>query len=196
MKTSRALYQWALPLRLFCVRVLNYVVARVPSLALRRLWYQHVLGIRFYRDASVSSGAYVWFNGIRDTRRAGIQIGRNSRINRRCTLDVRSGLTIGENVRICPEVMILGGAHDHNDPTFRTVDAGPVTIEDHVSIGPRALILPGVTIGRGAVVVARSVVTKSVPPMTVVAGIPAKPVADRGSNVLAFGVDRPLPPCD
>jgi maltose O-acetyltransferase len=183
------------PLRLFCVRVLNYltnhVVAHVPSSTLRRLWYRHALGIDFGPGASVLLGAHVWFFGPGETRRRGVAIGRNSRINRDCTLDIRSGLTIGDNVSISPEVMILGGSHDYNDPTFRYVDAGPVTIGDHVWIGSRAMILPGVNVGRGAVVAAGSIVTKDVAPMMVVAGVPAKPVAVRDSGATAYELGPP-----
>lgn len=112
MSAPQGLYDRALPLRLFCVRVLNYltneVVARLPSATLRRLWYRHALGIRFGANASMFLGVYVWFHGPRETRRYGVAIGRNSQINRNCTIDIRSGLTIGDNVTIAPEVMILG----------------------------------------------------------------------------------------
>ena len=193
--TPQGLYDRPLRLRLFCVRVLNYltnhVVAHVPSFTLRRLWYRHALGIDFGPRATVLLGAYVWFHGPRENRRRGVAIGRNSRINRDCTLDVRCGLTIGDNVSISPEVMILGLSHDYNDPYFSDLDAGPVTIEDHVWIGSRAMILPGVTVGRGAVVAAGSIVTKDVAPMTVVAGVPAKPVAVRDSGATEYAIGKP-----
>jgi maltose O-acetyltransferase len=182
-------------LRLFCVGVLNYltnhVVAHLPSWTLRRLWYRHALGIEFGPGASVLLGARVWFFGPREARRRGVAIGRNSRINRDCTLDIRSGLMIGDNVSISPEAMILGASHDYNDPTFRYVEAGPVTIEDHVWIGSRAMILPGVTVGRGAVVAAGSIVTNSVAPMTVVAGTPARPVAVRDPGATEYELGPP-----
>jgi maltose O-acetyltransferase len=187
-------------LRLFYIRVLNYltnhVVAHVPSFTLRRLWYRHALGIDFGPRASVFLGAYVWFSGPRETRRRGVAIGENSRINRDCTLDIRCGLRIGDNVSVSPEVMILTLSHDYNAPGFSDLDAGPVTIEDHVWIGSRAMILPGVTVGRGAVVAAGSIVTKSVAPMTVVAGVPAKPVAirDPGATAYALGWNDGQPP--
>lgn len=189
----RGLYDRALPLRLFCIRILNYltnhVVAHVPSFTLRRMWYRHAVGIDLGPGATVFLGAYVWFCGPRETRRRGVAIGRNSRINRDCTLDIRCGLTIGDHVSVSPEVMILGLSHDYNDSTFIDWDAGPVTIEDYVWIGARAMILPGVTVGRGAVVAAGSVVAKDVAPMTVVAGVPAKPIAarDEGTTAYAFG---------
>ena len=52
----------------------------------------------------------------------------------------------------------------------------PIVVGDHVWIGMNAIILPGVTIGRGAVIAAGAVVSKDVPPMTVVGGVPAKPL--------------------
>lgn len=190
MSAPQGLSARVMPLRLFCVRVLNYltnhVVAHVPSFTLRSLWYRHALKIDFGPGATVFLGAYMWFQGPRANRRLGVAIGRNSRINRDCTLDMRCGLTIGENVSISPEVMILGLSHDYNDPYFGDVDAGPVTIEDYVWIGSRAMILPGVTLGRGAVVAAGSIVTKDVAPMTVVAGVPAKPVAARNPAATGY----------
>lgn len=186
--------------RLLCLQVLNYVtnhvVAHVPSFTFRRLWYQRALGIDFGARANVLMGAYVWMYSPRHNRRHGVAIGRNSRINRDCTLDIRNGLTIGDNVSISPEVMILGESHDYNDPGFRDSEPGPVTIEDYVWIGSRAMILPGVTLGCGAVVAAGAVVTKNVAPMTVVAGVPAKPVAVRDSGATAYalgGVDGKPP---
>ena len=113
-------------LRLFCIRVLNnltnHVVAHVPSFTLRRLWYRNALGIEIGPRASVLLGAYVGSIRPRENRRRGVAIGRNSRINRNCTLDIRNGLTIGENVSISPEVMILGESHDYNDPGFRDLE--------------------------------------------------------------------------
>ena len=58
-------------------------------------------------------------------------------------------------------------------------------------IGSRAMILPGVTVGRGAVVAAGSIVTKNVAPMTVVAGVPAKRVAVRESGATAYALGAP-----
>jgi maltose O-acetyltransferase len=68
-----------------------------------------------------------------------------------------------------------------NDPLFREVLA-PVTIADHVWIGSRAMILPGITVGEGAVVAAGAVVTRNVEPYTVVAGVPACPISTRSQR--------------
>jgi acetyltransferase-like isoleucine patch superfamily enzyme len=190
------LYDRTLPLRLFRIQVLNYltnhVVAHTPSFTLRRLWYRHALGIQFGHHASVFMGTYVPFFSPGAIRRDCVRSGRNSRINRSCTLDVRGGLTIGENVSISPEVMFVGGSHDVNDPGFGDVTR-PISIEDHAFIGTRAMILPGVTVGRGAVVTAGSLVSRDVAPMTIVAGVPARRVGTRDPSAIAYELDSPLP---
>lgn len=182
--------------RLFCNRALNYltnyVVTYVPSFTFRHMWYRRVLGFEIARGAAVHMRSYVWSYGPTQVRRDGARIGRNTRIYHGCTIDVRSGLSIGNNVSVSPEVMILGGTHDVNAPRFNDI-AGFVTVEDHVWIGARAMILPGVTLGRGAVVAAGSVVTKNVPPLTIVAGVPAKPVGIRDPGATVYELDGPLP---
>ena len=105
-------------------------------------------------------------------------IGKNSVINGKCRLDNKSSIIIGENVSISQEVMILSADHDLDSPDFEG-RGRPVKIEDYVWIGSRAIVLPGVTIGKGAVVSAGAVVTKNVGPYSVVAGIPARVIRMR-----------------
>jgi acetyltransferase-like isoleucine patch superfamily enzyme len=190
------LYDRALPLRLFFIQVVNYltnhVVAHVPSFTLRRLWYRNALGIQLGPHAEVLMGVYVSSFGPRAIRRSNIRIGRNSRINRRCTLDLRGGLTIGDNVSISPEVMFLAASHDINDSRFGNVTR-PISIEDHAFIGTRAMILPGVTVGRGAVVTAGSLVSRDVAPMTIVAGVPARRVGTRDPSAATYELGWELP---
>ena len=107
-----------------------------------------------------------------------ISIGGNSNINKHCLLDGRGGLTIGNCVDIAQDVYIWTEQHDYNSPDYKAV-CSPVVIDDYVWIASRATILPGVTIGRGAVVACGAVVTKDVPPLTVVGGIPAKIIGER-----------------
>ena len=100
-------------------------------------------------------------------------IGENSVINGKCRMDNKSRITIGSNVSISQEVMVLSADHDPDSPVFASRDL-PVVINDYVFIGSRAIILPGVTIGEGAVVAAGAVVHKDVEPYTIVGGVPAK----------------------
>ncbi len=108
-------------------------------------------------------------------RMRGVKIGKGTWIGLDTLIDTSKPhlVTIGENVVINIRVMIL--AH------FRGREG--VTIEDEVFIGSGAIILSGVTIGRGAVVAAGSVVNKSVAPMTMVQGNPAKPIATCGVSL-------------
>ncbi|MGB9707413.1 MAG: acyltransferase, partial [Microgenomates group bacterium] len=78
---------------------------------------------------------------------------------------------------------------DINDANFKAIEA-PVYIEDYVFIGPRAIILPGVKIGKGAVVAAGAVVTKDVPPFAIVGGVPAKIIGERKNKQLSYKLGR------
>ena len=76
------------------------------------------------------------------------------------------------------------------DCDYFLTESGNVEIEDYVWIGARAIILPGVKIGKGAVIAANSVVTKDIPSMTLVGGIPAKPIRNRISNLKYNLIDK------
>ena len=156
----------------------NHVVAHVPSYGLRRFWYQAVMGIEMGSGTSVQTGCYLWSYGPGSNRRLKNSIGARTIVNRGCCIDVRSGLRIGEDVSISPQVAIVSTQHDLNDAEF-ALQGRAVVIEDHVWIGMRAMVLPGVTIGRGAVVAAGAVVTSDVAPLDVVAGVPARVIGSR-----------------
>ena len=181
--------------RLIVVRVLiyvtNYVVPHIPSFAVRRAWYRHVLGIRLGENAAIQLGCYVWFYGPGQLRRDGFSIGANTKINRKCCLDARGSLRIGDNVSVSAEAMILTASHAVDDPSFR-VETRPVVIEDQVSIGARAMILPGVTLGRGSVVAAGAVVSRDVAPLSIVAGVPARPIGTRPAAATEYVLDEPF----
>jgi acetyltransferase-like isoleucine patch superfamily enzyme len=166
----------------YCLNFMtNHVVAHLPSYSLRRLWYGRVMGIEMGSGAAVQTGCYLWSYGPRSNRRLRSAIGARTVINRGCCLDVRSGLRIGDDVSVSPEVAILTTQHDPNDPDF-ALQGRAVVIEDNVWIGMRAMILPGVRVGRGAVVAAGAVVTGDVEPLDIVAGVPAKVVGRRSLN--------------
>ena len=87
-------------------------------------------------------------------------------------------ITIGDRVSIAPRVTLVTSSHPNNSRIreFAPVGRGPVSIEADAWIGSGAIVLPGVTIGRGAVVGAQSVVAADVPPLHVVAGQPARTI--------------------
>lgn len=182
--------------RSLAVRVLNYatnhVVAHVPIYAVRHAWYRRVLGLSLGPGSGIHMGCYFWFYGPGHLRRTGLVIGANTRINRDCCLDGRGRVQIGDNVSISPEVAILTTQHRPDEPGF-PLESRPVVICDHVWIGMRATILPGTTIGRGAVVAAGAVARGDIEPMTIVAGVPARPVGTRPAAGIDYVLDQPFP---
>ena len=108
---------------------------------------------------------------------AGIIIGDYSGLGINCK--VRGPLEIGDNVMMGPDVIIFTSNHEtsRTDIPMRgqgSTEPQKVTIESDVWIGARVIILPGVTIGKGAILAAGAVVTKDVPDYAVVGGVPAK----------------------
>ncbi|MFZ4483471.1 MAG: putative colanic acid biosynthesis acetyltransferase [Chthoniobacterales bacterium] len=87
-------------------------------------------------------------------------------------------LRIGEKVTISPRAHLCGGSHDFRDELM-PLRKEPVTVSDEAWICADAFVGPGVTVGRRAVVGARAVVTKDVPPQAIVAGNPARVIGER-----------------
>jgi acetyltransferase-like isoleucine patch superfamily enzyme len=110
-----------------------------------------------------------------------IRVGRNVFINQNCTLYDLGGIDIADDVMIGPNVSIITSGHPL-DPAQRRacVIAKPVVIERNVWIAAGATIIGGVTIGENAVVAAGSVVTRDVPPNTLVGGNPARVIRSIG----------------
>jgi acetyltransferase-like isoleucine patch superfamily enzyme len=122
---------------------------------------------------------------------ARIHLGDHVVINRGVLLDGRGGrLIIGNNVDIAQEVAIWTLEHDVHDDMHRTTGAD-VRIDDFAWIGFRAVIMPGIQIGRGAVVAAGAIVTRDVPAMAIVGGMPARRIGERRSALKYQKVHRP-----
>jgi len=152
--------------------------AVLPSMHLRNLILRGLYGLNLHPNA-VLMGRFE----LRRPRR--IHIGKGTVVGDRCELDGREGLNIGQNVNISSEVKIYTLQHDYRLPGFPNI-GGPVTVEDYAWLSTRCIILPGVTVGRGAVVAAGAVVTKDVAPLTVVGGIPATVIAQRPPEALDY----------
>ncbi len=106
---------------------------------------------------------------------ATLTIGNNTSVNG-AHISASTTITIGKNVHFAPYCLIIDD--DFHDPADHAAEGkkAPIYIEDDVWIASKAIVLRGVTIGKGAVVAAGAVVTKDVEPYTVVAGMPAKPI--------------------
>jgi maltose O-acetyltransferase len=107
-----------------------------------------------------------------------ISIGDHSVVNYGVLLDGRSGLTIGNCVSISEGTVTLTLQHDVDDPGLG-LEGGPIELGDYVFVGAYARILPGVSVGKGAVVAAGALVTHAVPPFAVVGGVPARYMRER-----------------
>lgn len=115
----------------------------------------------------------------------GLSIGNNSGVGIDC--EVNGKVTIGNDVMMGPEVVIYTSGHKYEDlsiPMWKqgSTEMQPVTINDDVWIGRRVIIMPGVTVGTGAIIGAGAVVTKDVPEYAVVGGVPAKVIKYRNKN--------------
>jgi len=107
----------------------------------------------------------------------GLRLGNDVAIGEFSHIRASGGVTIGNRVLLASHVVVTSRTHPLAPPRWGVTEDRPIVIEDDVWIGAGAIVLPGVTLGRGSVVAAGAVVTRSVPPMTVVAGVPA---ASRG----------------
>jgi maltose O-acetyltransferase len=156
-------------------------VGYIPSHLFRRFYYR-ICGIKIGKGSAIHMHASFYYP-------PNISIGEDTIIGEKVILDGRDTLSIGNHVDITSEVMIYNAEHDLNDPNFKAITA-PVTIEDYVFIGPRAIILPGVRIKKGAVVAAGAVVTKDVEEFKIVGGVPAKEIGERQNKTPNYKLGR------
>lgn len=152
-------------------------IGRLPVRKLRHACYRRM-------GLTLGPGAVV-HRGLELRAARWVQIGEGTVIGFDVILDGRRGIAIGTNVNVSSEVAIWTLQHDHRDPRFGD-SGGPVTIGDRAWLSFRATILPGVSIGEGAVVAAGAVVTRDVPPYAIVAGVPARVVGERSPRELSY----------
>src|SRR5665213_1808087 len=158
-----------------------HAVGYIPLHHVRRFFYL-IDGLKIGKGSTLHMGTRFY-------DQKNIIIGKDSIIGEGAVLDGRDDLVIGDHVDIASEVMIYNAEHDINDAQF-SAKVAPVFIKDYVFIGPRAIVLPGVTIGKGAVVAAGAVVTKDVPDFAIVGGVPARVVGERQNKELHYKLGR------
>lgn len=141
-----------------------------------RKWYYRFYGIIIGNNSCIHRRCKFFHVG-------NFKMGNYSVINFGCYLDNRRGIIIGNNVGIAHNVKIYTLGHNLDSPLFETKGA-PVAIEDDTFIFSNVLIMPGITIHRGAIVLSGSVVTKDVPEWTIVGGNPAKTIRQRNREIL------------
>lgn len=131
-----------------------------------------------YQGVNIERGAY-FGNG------RGLIVGKNSGLGVNC--QIQRPCKIGDNVIMAPDCIIFTANHrsDRTDIPISmqgTEEKKMVTIGNDVWIGQRVTIMPGVTIGDGCIIATNAVVTKDVPPYSVVGGVPAKVLKSRLKN--------------
>jgi len=142
--------------------------------------YLHAMpsGIEIGDDTIIMHGAVLHVYNFRDLPKARIKIGRKCLIGEYSIIRGQGGVTIGDRVYTSPFTQIIAVNHIFDDPARPFVEQGitaeGIVIEDDVWLGSGAIITDGVRVGEGGVVAAGAVVTKDVPPHTVVGGVPAK----------------------
>ncbi len=164
----------------------------IPSHTVRLLLYRYLFRVGIGKDSSIH-----WL--ARFNNPSGVAIGHNTVIGNDAFLDgrykrggasyfrgflspSRRPLRIGNNVSIAGEARIFTMQHDIDDPAFKETE-GDVVIDDYAVIATRVTILPGVHIGRGAVVGSGAVVTHDVEAFSLVGGIPAKHIRYRSKDL-------------
>lgn len=152
----------------------NSILSCFPSQTFRKF----VLGIQGMKIGK----QVILYGGFEIRNPKGVTIGNHTIVGHKAILDGRSELLIGSNVNISEEVMLWTMQHDYNSEYF-VPEGAKVIIEDYAWISARAIILPGIRIGKGAVVAAGAVVTKDVLDYTIVGGIPAKKIGERNKNL-------------
>lgn len=176
-KVINRLYNYLADLGLFSLHLLCFF----PSHHVRRL-------VLFFAGMKIGEGSSIHM-GCHFFSPRNVQIGRDTIVGNGAFLDGRAPLKIGDHVDVAAQVMIYNSEHDINSAGFSAITA-PVEIEDYVFIGPRAIILPGVKIGRGAVVGAGAVVTHDVPELAIAGGVPAKVIGERKVKDLNYKLGR------
>lgn len=164
-------------LRGFYLFFINSIVLNIPWRFVRMF-----LLLIFSFNKTVSFKVNV-LRKVRLLNPRGISFGENIRVNRGAMLDGRgSKIIIGNNVDIAIDAIVWTLSHDPSSPEHATFSKN-VIIEDYAWIGARSIIMPGVTIGKGAVIAAGSIVTKDVPSMSIVGGNPAKHIKTRVNHL-------------
>jgi len=146
----------------------------------------------FYRALFSHLGGFCFiYGGARLSHTYGIRAGRNLHVNAGAYLYGRGGLTIGDDVLVGQNAVVLSSTHRWDDPTLPIVHQGhrhaPVVIGNDVWIGANAVVLPGVHVATGTVIGAGAVVTHDTAPYAIVAGVPARQIGERTRPGAATG---------
>jgi acetyltransferase-like isoleucine patch superfamily enzyme len=163
----------------FLLAIINTGSRFVILFSIRKLWL-NLFNIKVGKKSAVHSSVKFFHIG-------NFNLGDNSTINHGCIIDNRKQVSIGDNVNISQGTKVYTLGHDIDSESFIAIGK-PVIIEDYVCIFSHSIICPGVTLGKGSVVMPGSVVVKDVGAYEVVGGNPAKFIRKRSEN-LSYKID-------
>jgi acetyltransferase-like isoleucine patch superfamily enzyme len=161
-----------------------YNIGRLHGLGLRLYLYRRI-GMKVGKNCVIRRGVYLGSPNE-------LELGDGSFLGR-ASLYCTGGIKIGKNVNVSDGVVIITAKHDVNSPKFEASYV-PIKIEDWAWIATNAIVLAGVTIGEGAVVAAGAVVTKDIPPYSIVGGSPAKVIGERKKQQFDYVPGNYRPP--
>ena len=164
--------------------VFNLLITHLPGHWLRLGWLR-ALG------AEIGQGVCV-FRGTSVIGAERLVLSDRAQVGFRVVLDARGGLTVAEDVLVSSDTQLITAKHNLDSADFER-QVAPIVVADHAWIATRAIVLAGVTVGRGGVVAAGAVATRDVPPRTIVGGVPARPVSERAGG-LEYRLDVRRPP--
>lgn len=172
------------PVRIFQRYLIPRIFVSTYYFLRHRCFISALAKVQLTNRISFGRGTTVKPFAVIQTSKGRIVIGKNCAVNNFVQIANSDGdISIGDHVRIGPSVTILGSSRNYKKRDELIVNQGfsheGVVIDDDVLVGAGVIILKGCHIGRGAVIGAGSVVTKSVPPYSVVVGIPAKIIGER-----------------
>ena len=170
--------------RSYLATKLAYNIGRLHGLGFRLFLYRRI-GMKVGNGCVIRRGVYLGSPNE-------LELGNGSFIGR-ANLYCTGGVKIGRNVNISDGVVIITAKHDINSPAFEA-KYEPIRIDDWAWIATNAIVLAGVTVGEGAVVAAGAVVTKDVPPYSVVGGTPAKIIGERKRQPFSYVPGSYRPP--
>ena len=170
-------YHWINSYMYGWVRYNILLTGHVPSYKVRFLLYKYVFFMKITRKTVI-------FGGCEFRSPWNIVIG-TSTISANCILDGRGGITIENNVVLGSGVHIWTEEHNVNDSYFRVLNENlqPVVIKEHAWVCSDTTLLPGVVVGKGAVLATRACATKNLEEFSIYGGIPAKKIGDRNKNL-------------
>jgi putative colanic acid biosynthesis acetyltransferase WcaF len=170
--------------RFLAQAIFNLVITHLPGHWLRLAWLR-------WLGASLGRGTIV-FRGTTVLGAQRLVLADRVQVGFRVVLDARGGLTVAEDVLLSSDCQLITANHNVDSPDFER-QVAPITIGDHAWVATRAMVLAGVTVGRGAVVAAGGVATRDVAPLTIVGGVPARPIGER-SGGMDYRLDARRPP--